>query len=116
MDAESIREYCLKKKLVTESFPFGEDTLVFKVKGKIFLLLSLNQKPLSFNAKCDPDQAIDLREKYASIQPGYHMNKKLWNTITVGPDIPHKLIREMIDNSYLLIVRSLPKKTQEEFL
>ncbi|MEO5996254.1 MAG: MmcQ/YjbR family DNA-binding protein [Chitinophagaceae bacterium] len=116
MDAESIREYCLKKKSTTESFPFGNDTLVFKVKGKIFLLLSLNQMPVSFNAKCDPDQAIELREQYESIQPGYHMNKKLWNTVTVGADITNKLIKEMIDNSYLLIVRSLPKKIQEEFL
>ena len=116
MNAESIREYCLKKKMVTESFPFGKDALVFKVKGKMFLLLHLNQETVHFNVKCDPDLAIELREQYESIQPGYHMNKKLWNTVTVTPSIPVKLIREMIDNSYTLVVQSLPKKIQEELL
>ena len=116
MDAESIREYCLQKKSATESFPFGIDTLVFKVKGKIFLLVALNEDPLSFNAKCDPDLAIELREKYEFIQPGYHMNKKLWNTVTIGTGVPNKLIREMIDNSYLLVVQTLPKKLQEDLL
>ncbi len=116
MDAESIRDYCLQKMSATESFPFGADTLVFKVKGKIFLLLALNANPLSFNAKCDADQAIELREKYEFIKPGYHMNKKLWNTITIVSGVQNKLIREMIDNSYKLVVQSLPKKLQEQLL
>ncbi len=116
MDAESIREYCLKKKEVTEGFPFGESTLVFKVKGKIFLLLSLNEELLKFNVKCDPDRAVELREQFEYIQPGYHMNKKLWNTITVTSAISYQLIREMIDDSYSLIVRSLSKKEQQELL
>ncbi len=116
MNAESIREYCLKKKEVTEGFPFGENTLVFKVKGKIFLLLSLNEELLKFNAKCDPDRAIELREQFDYIQPGYHMNKKLWNTVTVTPAISNRFIRDMIDDSYTLIVRSLPKREQQELL
>src|ERR1700712_4635531 len=108
MDVESIRQYCLQRKEATEGFPFGNDTLVFKVRGKIFLLLSLNNDPLSFNVKCDADQAIELREQYDSIKPGYHMNKKLWNTVMVNSTVPGKLIKEMIDNSYALIVDSLP--------
>ncbi len=116
MDAESIREYCFKKKLVTESFPFGNDTLVFKVKDKIFLLLTLNEALLKFNAKCDPARAIELREQYEYIQPGYHMNKKLWNTVTVNATIPNQLIKEIIDDSYKLVVRSLPKKEQEQLI
>jgi predicted DNA-binding protein (MmcQ/YjbR family) len=113
MDAESIRLYCLQKKEAIESFPFGNDTLVFKVKGKIFLLLALNQDVLSFNVKCNPDLAIELREQYESITPGFHMNKKLWNTVMVDSSLPNKIIREMIDNSYTLIVDSLPKKDRE---
>ncbi len=116
MDAESIREYCFKKKQVTESFPFGNGTLVFKVKGKIFLLLVLNEELLKFNAKCDPVRAIELREQYEYIQPGYHMNKKLWNTITVNSTIPSQLIKRIIDDSYSLVVNSLSKKEQEELL
>lgn len=115
MDAESIREYCLQKKMSTESFPFGNETLVFKIKGKIFLLLSLGEDT-NFSVKCDPDRAVELREQYAAIQPGYHLNKKLWNTVTVNPTLPNKLLEEMIDHSYGLVVQSLPKKTREELL
>ena len=110
MDIEQIREYCLSKKEVTEGFPFGEETLVFKVKEKIFLLASLGQPSLQFNIKCDPEKAIELREQYPAIIPGYHMNKKHWNTIIVDGSIPRKLIQEMIDDSYLLVAKSLPKK------
>ena len=81
MDIESIRDYCLAKKEVDESFPFGETTLVFKVKGKIFLLAGLDNPVLQFNVKCDPEKAIEWREQFAAVQPGYHMNKKLWNTV-----------------------------------
>ncbi|MBS1665844.1 MAG: MmcQ/YjbR family DNA-binding protein [Bacteroidetes bacterium] len=116
MDIEQIRSYCLSKKEVTEDFPFGEDTLVFRVRKKIFLLASLNQEQLQFNLKCDPEKAITLREQYAAIIPGYHMNKKLWNTIMVDGTIPRKLIQEMIDDSYSLVVKSLPKKEQESLL
>jgi predicted DNA-binding protein (MmcQ/YjbR family) len=112
MDIEILREYCLAKKEVAESFPFGDSTLVFKVKGKIFLLVSLDKSTLQFNVKSDPDKAVELREQYDSIQPGFHMNKKHWNTVIVDGSIPSKVIKEMIDDSYLLIIKSLPKKDQ----
>ena len=108
MNIETLREYCLSKKAAEEGFPFGEDTLVFKVKGKIFLLVSLGSNPLQFNAKCEPEKAIELREQYDAVQPGYHMNKKHWNTVILNGQIPVKKIREMIDDSYDLVVRSLP--------
>lgn len=114
MDAESLRNYCLAKKAVEESFPFGETTLVFKVAGKMFLLISLTDSPLQFNAKCDPDRAVELREQYDAIQPGYHMNKQHWNTVIVDGRVPAKLLHELIDHSYDLIVKSLPKKVREK--
>ena len=114
MDVETLRDYCLSKKSVTEGFPFGETTLVFKVMEKIFLLVSLDANPLKFNAKCEPSKAIELREQYQAIQPGYHMNKKHWNTIVVDGTVPKKLLKEMIDDSYDLVVGSLPKKLREE--
>jgi predicted DNA-binding protein (MmcQ/YjbR family) len=113
MDIETFREYCLAKKAVTEGFPFGEDTLVFKVMNKIFLLVSLSANPLQFNAKCDPDKATELREQYDAVQPGYHMNKKHWNTVIADGSLSSALIKEMIDDSYDLIVQSLPKKDRE---
>jgi predicted DNA-binding protein (MmcQ/YjbR family) len=116
MDIETLREYCLAKKAVTESFPFGEDTLVFKVLNKMFLLVSLSANPLQFNAKCDPDKAIELREQYDTVQPGYHMNKKHWNTVIAGGSLSNALLKEMIDDSYNLIVESLPKKDRERLL
>lgn len=104
MNIESLREYVLKKPSVTEGFPFGEDTLVFKVKEKIFLLASLDGSPLQFNVKCDPERAVQLREDHpGSVLPGYHMNKKHWNTVIVDGRLPAKLIKEMIDDSYALV-------------
>jgi predicted DNA-binding protein (MmcQ/YjbR family) len=102
MDIESLREYCLSKKFVTESLPFGIDTLVFKVNGKIFALVNLDGD-LSINLKCDPALAIDLREKYTSVTPGYHMNKKHWNTILLDGSIPDKDVLSWIDHSYDLV-------------
>jgi predicted DNA-binding protein (MmcQ/YjbR family) len=110
MNVEEIREYCIAKKGVEESFPFGETTLVFKVQGKIFLLLALDAQPPQFNAKCAPDLAIQLRETYACVVPGYHMNKQHWNTIVCDGSAPKKLIFEWIDHSYTLVYDSLPKK------
>jgi len=110
MDIETLREYCLQKKFSEETFPFGESTLVFKVKGKMFLLASLDASPLQFNVKCDPEKIEDLREQYEDVLPGYHMNKKHWNTVVVTGSIPEKLLREMIDESYKLVVKSLPQK------
>jgi predicted DNA-binding protein (MmcQ/YjbR family) len=116
MNVEEIRNRCLQKKGVEEGFPFGEDTLVFKVGGKIFLLVSLNSSPLRFNAKCNPDKAIDLREKHAFVIPGYHMNKTHWNTIVCEGSATKKIVFECIDDSYNLIVNSLPKKIKEDLL
>jgi len=113
MNIEELRDYCLQKPAVTEGLPFGEDTLVFKVAGKMFLLTSISQG-LSFNVKCEPELAIELREKYAEIQPGYHMNKKMWNTVRLDGSLTKKQLHEMIDHSYNEVVKGLPKKVREE--
>lgn len=110
MNVEEIREYCIKKKVVTESFPFGGDTLVFKVAGKMFLLVAIESSPLQFNAKCLPDKALELRETYSCVLPGYHMSKLHWNTIICDNSVSKKLIFNWIDDSYNLIVASLPKR------
>ncbi len=104
MHAEEIREFVLQKENVTEGFPFGESTLVFKVNEKIFLLLALDERPLRFNVKCDPAMAMELRETYPQhILPGFHMNKKHWNTIVSDGYLKQELLLEMIDNSYDLV-------------
>jgi predicted DNA-binding protein (MmcQ/YjbR family) len=104
MNIENIREYILQKPSVTEGFPFGEDTLVFKVNDKIFLLAGLDSSPLQFNVKCNPEKAIELRDEYPeSVLPGYHMNKKHWNTIIVDGRLTAKQLKEMIDDSYELV-------------
>jgi predicted DNA-binding protein (MmcQ/YjbR family) len=103
MNAEEIRAYALQNENVTEGFPFGGDTLVFKVNEKAFLLMSLDAIPLRFNVKCNPDRAIELREEYPEgILPGYHMNKKHWNTI-VAMGLKNAMLKEMIDDSYNLV-------------
>jgi predicted DNA-binding protein (MmcQ/YjbR family) len=112
MDIESIREYCLSKPDVTEGFPFDADTLVFKVKEKIFALTSLSG-PLSINLKCDPEKAISLREQYTDIIPGYHMNKKHWNTIFINGALTDRMITEMIDHSYDLVLHSGKSKRKK---
>jgi len=109
MNIESLREYCLTKPNVEETLPFGPDTLVFKVEGKIFLLVGLDEEQLSFNVKCDPAKAIELREEFGCVLPGYHMNKKHWNTIVVDGSVSSKQLKEWIDWSYDLV---LPKKKQ----
>jgi predicted DNA-binding protein (MmcQ/YjbR family) len=116
MNIEQIREYCLKKKGVTEEFPFDEDTLVFKVAGKIFLLASLESIPLQINLKCEPEKAINLREEYESLQPGYHMNKKHWNSIIIDGTVPSQKLFEWIDDSYNLVVAGLNKSDKEAIM
>ncbi|MEI6815968.1 MAG: MmcQ/YjbR family DNA-binding protein [Bacteroidota bacterium] len=113
MNIEDIRDYCLAKPAVEETFPFDDVTIVFKVMGKVFLLLSMDSIPLSINVKCDPTLALELREKYDTVIPGYHMNKKHWNTIIIDGSIPSTLILSFIDHSYDLIVASLPKDKKE---
>jgi predicted DNA-binding protein (MmcQ/YjbR family) len=115
MDLETLRIYCLKKKSVTESFPFGESTLVFKVCGKIFLLIGLDNIPLQCNVKCDPEKAEDLRESWAGVIPAFHMNKKHWNTLILDGQIPGHLVREWIDESYQLVVKGLPLQERKNF-
>lgn len=110
MYAEDIRTYALSKDNVEEGTPFGEETLVYKVNGKIFLLLSLDSDPVSFNVKCDPDLAMELRESYAFVKPGYHMNKKHWNTIQVEGSVKPKQLKEWIDHSYDLVAHPKKKK------
>lgn len=111
MNIEEIRIYCLSKKQTTEGFPFGDDTLVFKVKGKMFALMNLEGE-LRMNLKCDPEEAIRLREKHDAVIPGYHMNKRLWNTVIADGSITDQLIKKWIDDSYKLVVSKLPKKDQ----
>jgi predicted DNA-binding protein (MmcQ/YjbR family) len=109
MNLEFFREYCLTKQDATEGMPFGETVVVFKVGGKMFALAALNEVPTTVNLKCDPDLALELRDRYEQVRPGYHMNKKHWNTVELGTGIPDAEIRKMIDQSYELVVKSLPK-------
>lgn len=113
MNIEELRSYCLTKVAATESFPFDDVTLVFKVKNKMFALLSLDGDR-GISLKCDPERAVELREKYPAIIPGYHLNKKLWNTIALDGSVAPTLLMELIDHSYQLIVDSLTKKLKEE--
>ena len=113
MNIEELREYCISKKGVTESFPFDKVTLVFKVMNKMYALTNLDGE-LSINLKCDPDKVIRLREEYSSVLPGYHMNKKHWNTVMIDGSISTVLVKEWIDSSYDLVVLSLPKKLRDE--
>lgn len=114
MNLEQIREYCISKGDVEETTPFGPDTIVFKVMGKAFLLIGFDNDPLQFNVKCDPEIAIDLRERYDCVLPGYHMNKKHWNTIVVDGSVSIQLLKGWIDHSYELVVESLPKKEKNK--
>jgi predicted DNA-binding protein (MmcQ/YjbR family) len=109
MDAVEFREYCLGKPNTTEGMPFGETVLVFKVAGKMFALMSLDELPATANLKCNPDLALDLRDRYEQVRPGYHMNKKHWNTVAIDSGIPEAELRRMIDHSYDLVVQSVPK-------
>lgn len=114
MDIELIREHCVKKAGVTEGFPFDSDTLVFKVAGKMFALLPLGSAS-SITLKCDPEYAIELREKYPdTIQSGYHMNKRHWNTISLSGELTVKFLLHLINHSYDKVVSKLPKSAREE--
>ncbi len=114
MNVETLRDFCLGFPHVTEDMPFGPETLVFRVAGKIFLLVSLDNEVFGFNVKCDPELAVTLREKYPrTVMPGYHMNKKHWNTIKAGSSVPDALLEEWIRHSYHLVFNSLSKKTRE---
>lgn len=114
MNLETLRDFCLTLPGVTEELPFGPDTLVFKVMGKVFLLTPLDEVNLSFNVKCDPEKAEELREKHNDVKPGYHMNKKHWNTIYVSGSIPSELLFSWVKHSYELVASSLTKTLKQE--
>lgn len=114
MFIDEFREYCISKKAVTEDLPFDENTLVFKVAGKIFAITDIDHFK-SINLKCEPEKAIELRARYRAIQPGYHMNKKHWNTIENNSDVNDTLLKELIDESYNLVVNGLTKKSRKNF-
>ena len=113
MNLEEIRDHCLAKPGVSEGLPFGEDTLVFKVGEKLFLLASISSGT-QFNVKCDPELAIELREHHPEVQPGFHMNKKHWNTVHTNGSLSRRQLIDMIDHSYDLVFKSLPKQVQEQ--
>lgn len=113
-NTESYRDYCLNKKAVTESFPFDESTLVFKVAGKMFALLALDAPILRVNLKCNPEWALELREQHTGIIPGFHMNKKHWNSVIMDTSVDYKLFKKLTDHSYDLVVKSLTKKARLE--
>lgn len=109
MNIEAFRDYCLSMKGATEDFPFDEETLCFKVMGKIFALTDIDRFE-SVNLKCAPEKAIELRERYPAVRPGYHMNKKHWNTVAIDGSVPDNLLIEWMEHSYQLVVKSLTKK------
>ena len=113
MTFDDLRTYCLTKPATAEKMPFGDGVLVITVGGKMFALIALDEFPLSVNLKCDPERALELREQYESVLPGYHMNKKHWNTVKITGELPLKVVKEMIDHSYILVRNSLPKKERE---
>ena len=115
MNIEQYRNYCIAKKGVTEGFPFDENTLVFKVMGKMFALTGVDSFNF-INLKCDPEKAVELREQFNGIKPGYHMNKNHWNSVYLNEDVQDEMIYQLIDDSYNLIVKSLTKKLQQELI
>lgn len=116
MTVDELRDYCLSKPATTESFPFDETTLVFKVAGKLFALSDINHRPMRVSLKCDPERAVELREAYAAVEAAYHMNKRHWNTLTSDGSLRDSLIRELIDHSYDLVVAGLPKAARSALL
>jgi predicted DNA-binding protein (MmcQ/YjbR family) len=110
MDAAELRKWCLAYPGAVEDFPFGREHSVFKVGGKMFALSSLDRTPLEVSVKCEPELAVDLRDSYDAIRPGYHLNKRHWNTITLDDSLPDQLVRDLIEDSYDLVVHALPKR------
>ena len=114
MDATELRACCLARSGAIEDFPFGPEHTVFKVGGKMFALSALDRTPLEVSVKCEPELAVELRRSYAAIRPGYHLNKRHWNTITLDGNLADQLIRELIEDSYDLVVSALPKRTRRQ--
>jgi predicted DNA-binding protein (MmcQ/YjbR family) len=114
VNATELRAYCLAQAGAIEDFPFGPEHSVFKVAGKMFAISALDRLPLDVSVKCEPEIAVGLRGSYAAIRPGYHLNKRHWNTITLDGSLPDPLVRDMIEDSYDLVVSALPKRTREQ--
>jgi predicted DNA-binding protein (MmcQ/YjbR family) len=114
MDAAGLRGWCLQHAGAIEDFPFGPEHSVFKVAGKMFALSTLDRKPLEVSVKCEPEIAVDLRRTYAAIRPGYHLNKRHWNTITLDGTLSDRFVSDLIEDSYDLVVSALPKRTREQ--
>jgi predicted DNA-binding protein (MmcQ/YjbR family) len=113
MDASALRTWCLEQTGASEEFPFGPEHSVFKVAGKIFALSALERTPLEVSVKCDPDLALQLRASYAAIRPGYHLNKRHWNTLALDGSLPDQLVRDLIEDSYDLVVSALPARVRD---
>jgi predicted DNA-binding protein (MmcQ/YjbR family) len=113
MDATGLRAWCLHQAGSVEDFPFGPETSVFKVAGKMFALSALDRTPLQVSVKCEPDLAMALRDTYPAIRPGYHLNKRHWNTITLDGSLPDELLRDLVEDSYDLVVSALPKRLRD---
>ena len=113
MHLDALRRHCLAKPGATEDLPFGPDTLVFRVAGKMFALAGLDAIPPAVNLKCDPERAADLRERYADVRPGVHMNKTHWNTVGLQGDVPGDVVRDLADHSYALVVAGLPRRLRD---
>jgi len=114
MDAAELRRWCLAQAGAVEDFPFGPEHSVFKVGGRIFALSALDRTPLEVSVKCEPELAVELRDSYRAIRPGYHLNKRHWNTITLDASLPDQLVRDLIEDSYDLVANALPKRTREQ--
>jgi predicted DNA-binding protein (MmcQ/YjbR family) len=114
MDSGELRRWCLAQPGAVEDFPFGPRVSVFKVAGKIFALTALDGAPLQVSAKCEPELALQLRDTYAAIRPGYHLDKRHWNTVTLDGSLPDELVRDLVEDSYDLVVSALPKRTRAE--
>jgi predicted DNA-binding protein (MmcQ/YjbR family) len=110
---DQLRKHCLAQPEAVEEFPFTPEHSVFKVEGKMFALSALGREPLEINLKCEPELAIQFRGSHECVRPGYHMNKRHWNTITIGGDVPDRMVRDMVEDSYDLVVDSLPKRKRE---
>jgi len=114
MNAGELRGWCLEQPGAFEDFPFRPDVSVFKVAGKMFALSMLEREPLEVSVKCEPELAVELRNSYAAIRPGYHLNKRHWNTITIDGSLPDQFVRDLIEDSYDLVVSALPKRVRAE--
>ena len=114
VDASELRAWCLQQPGAFEDFPFTLEHSVFKVSGKMFAISALEREPLEVSVKCDPELAVELRNSYAAIRPGYHLNKRHWNTITLDDSLPDQLVRDLIEDSYDLVVSALPRRVREE--